>query len=556
MIPAISSRTPVQTAGLRFGNAVSPAFVRFGESGDHFSQSVSPLTRERQRFLQWADAITPTALEKEDPIPLFLPTVNTAQRPDPVRMAENRKTLDLYNRLFPTFLWTGFEGSDPENRWGERWDLNAISGLYDKKNRARQIGKLKDLDIENVRLALPYHKIIEEKSWKTMDHIVRDLRKAGIKISLDLQHFGLPSNYRDNRHPEKSVFLNPAWTDQFVRVARKAVERYFNDIEAITIVNEPLVTNAFSGNHWNEAFPGRDHPEYIHFFVNRALLLGKAAAQARVEIEKVLQAKGERKIFVHNEAVDYKAGIPEDEQQERFITSDLIIGAPWLLESRYRALLTPGAGTDCPMTRWLEKNYIRKNHPEDRTKLVRALDEIRDIHLGFERAFGKTSKADTVFGVDYYITNESGEYAPGRSISHNPRDYAKDLREGHRKGLYGVTLEYWNRYQLPILHTETNMANEWGSRWGQQQLLELAQIARTPLEGAPNPKGEPDDEHFIPVLGFNWYSLMDQYGWDQFLEHHPIDANRNRIGLVSTRDFDERNVTKEVIRDLRAALKK
>ena len=72
------------------------------------------------------------------------------------------------------------------------------------------------------------------------------------------------------------------------------------------------------------------------------------------------------------------------------------------------------------------------------------------------------------------------------------------------------------------------MVNEKSAQWGMQQLLELTQLEKSG----------------IPVLGFTWYSLMDQFGWDRGLDVSPDQSNRNHIGLASLRDYDLRRFAK------------
>ncbi|GAC1592378.1 MAG: family 1 glycosylhydrolase [Hymenobacter sp.] len=66
-------------------------------------------------------------------------------------------------------------------------------------------------------------------------------------------------------------------------------------------------------------------------------------------------------------------------------------------------------------------------------------------------------------------------------------------------GWYNITLEYYRRYRKPVMHTETNVfdAHE-APTWLWKQWVN---ILRMRTEG-------------VPVLGFTWYSLIDQVDWD------------------------------------------
>ncbi len=115
-----------------------------------------------------------------------------------------------------------------------------------------------------------------------------------------------------------------------------------------------------------------------------------------------------------------------------------------------------------------------------------------------------------IMGNDYYATNE-------RIIDHD----GNVVYVGEVFGWYLVTREYYQRYRKPVMHTETNIreeANASGWLWKQWQ-----NVLRLRAEG-------------VPVVGFTWYSLIDQIDWDTALREP--NGNVNALGL-----FDlERNI--------------
>jgi hypothetical protein len=113
-----------------------------------------------------------------------------------------------------------------------------------------------------------------------------------------------------------------------------------------------------------------------------------------------------------------------------------------------------------------------------------------------------------VMGNDYYITNE-------HLLMEN------DVRSpaGEIFGYYVITKQYYDRYRLPVMHTETNMTEEYAVQW---LWKEWAAMVRLREDG-------------VPIVGFTWYSLTDQMDWDTALRE---DAHRvNRLGLY---DLDRR----------------
>ncbi len=93
-----------------------------------------------------------------------------------------------------------------------------------------------------------------------------------------------------------------------------------------------------------------------------------------------------------------------------------------------------------------------------------------------------------VLGNDYYGRNEQLILPDGSRMQ------GEDLM-----GWYGITKSYYFRYLRPLMHTETNVLQpEDAPRWLWKQ---FSNVLRMRADG-------------IPVLGFTWYSLIDQIDWD------------------------------------------
>ena len=93
-----------------------------------------------------------------------------------------------------------------------------------------------------------------------------------------------------------------------------------------------------------------------------------------------------------------------------------------------------------------------------------------------------------IMGNDYYGRNERILLPDGSMCQ------AQDVL-----GWYQITHEYYRRYQKPVMHTETNVfdADEAPS-WIWKQWMNVLRMRK---DG-------------VPVLGFTWYSLIDQIDWD------------------------------------------
>ena len=140
-------------------------------------------------------------------------------------------------------------------------------------------------------------------------------------------------------------------------------------------------------------------------------------------------------------------------------------------------------------------------------------------------------KQHCILGNDYYQLNEHRVFADGHTVA-----------AGETFGYSEITRQYYNRYRLPVMHTETNL---WEGPHGDEAVKwlwkEWANVLRLRNVG-------------IPTVGFTWYSLTDQVDWDTALREQ--NGNVNPLGLFDL-DRKIRNVGKaykQLIADWRNVL--
>ena len=93
-----------------------------------------------------------------------------------------------------------------------------------------------------------------------------------------------------------------------------------------------------------------------------------------------------------------------------------------------------------------------------------------------------------IMGNDYYGRNEKIVLSNGEVRT------SMDVL-----GWYNITLDYYHRYRKPVMHTETNVFDPHEApTWLWKQWVNILRMRN---EG-------------VPVLGFTWYSLIDQVDWD------------------------------------------
>jgi hypothetical protein len=136
-----------------------------------------------------------------------------------------------------------------------------------------------------------------------------------------------------------------------------------------------------------------------------------------------------------------------------------------------------------------------------------------------------------IMGNDYYVTNEHRVSADGSTRA-----------AGEVFGYAEITRLYYERYKLPVMHTETNLSEGPNGDEAVNWLLkECANVVRVRNSG-------------VPIVGFTWYSLTDQVDWDTALRED--NGHVNPLGLYDL-DRNIRAVGKayqQLIRDWRKVL--
>jgi len=362
---------------------------------------------------------------------------------------------------------TGIENSYPTIEWkGKtvRQDELAKTKHYDRWRDDFRV--LKELGIEYLRYGPPYylaHKGPGKYDWSFTDETFDALHKGGTELIVDLCHFGVP-DWMGN-------FQNPDWPGLFVEYAEAFAKR-FPWVRFYTPVNEIFIAATFSAQFgwWNERL------STDRAFVTALKHLCKANVLAMHAILKV----NPNAIFIQSESSQYfHPENPDCENaarrfnEKRFLAFDLSYGHH-LNATVYEYLMDNGMTRD-------EYHWFLQHHVKSRC----------------------------IMGNDYYATNENLVHNDG-SIS----------LSGEIFGYYPITHQYFARYNLPVMHTETNYQDPDAVSWLKK---EWANVHRLKKDG-------------VPILGFTWYSLQDQVDWDTGLRE-----DNNRVNPLGLCDLD-RNI--------------
>jgi beta-glucosidase/6-phospho-beta-glucosidase/beta-galactosidase len=356
---------------------------------------------------------------------------------------------------------TGVEGSYPTIQGGAwRYDQMETTGHYLHWQRDFELAR--EIGATHLRWGPPLHLVYlgpGRFDWTFCDEALAELADYGPEPIIDLCHFGLPT-WLGN-------FQNPEVPDELARYAEAFARRY-PWVRYYTPVNEMYVCAKLSAleGRWN------DQRADERSFVTAAHSLALASIRMMNKITSIRPDA----VFMNSESGEFFQPCCPDpeirriadlENERRFLPLDLIYGHP----------LSP----------------MMRSHLAENGISAAELDRLTQ----------RKAPARAILGVDYYEWNEKLIDSDG-----SPRAL------GELFGWYVIASQYYERYQRPMMHAETNRldardAPRWLWRqWHNVQLLRKAGV---------------------PLVGFTWYSLTDQTDWDIALTE-PL-GRVNPVGL-------------------------
>lgn len=390
--------------------------------------------------------------------------------------------------MVPAFMFaTGIENSSPTIDHGKK-RIDEMAKCCHYKRWQEDFELVQDLGIWFLRYGVPIYRVFlgaDKFDWGFSDQTYNELHRRRIVPIADLCHFGVP-DWIGN-------FQNPDFPKLFAGYARAFAQRY-PWIQLYTPINEMYVCALFSTMYgwWNEQI--QTDRAFVTALKNivKANILG---------MHEILKARPDA-IFIQSESSEYfhaenPSAIRPAEilNAKRFLSLDLNYGRR-VDSEMYEFLLDNG------MTR-AEYHFFLHNH----------------------------LKHHCIMGNDYYVTNE-----------HRVTKDGKTSPSGEVFGYDEITRQYYDRYLLPVMHSETNIQE--GPR-GDEAVYwlwkEWASVLRLRNVG-------------IPIVGFTWYSLCDQVDWDTALRE-----DNGRVNPLGLYDLDRKpravgRAYKQIIYDWRNVL--
>lgn len=383
------------------------------------------------------------------------------------------KTFDLLNGNAANFLWAGgIENTFvPQTRPGHRaLDEYELMGHYE--HWREDLALARELGLKALRWGIPWYKVEPEPGkfdWRWIDEVIPYMTEE-LKILpvIDLMHYGCPFWL-------KREFANKDYPRFVARYAAEFSKRYKDLISFYTPLNEPIINALMCGMRGLWAPYLKGEKGYIRLMIQ----LAKGIVRT-VQAIKEIQPES---VMVHVEATGLTRTVREDlaalaneETHRGYLCYDLISGR-----------LTH----DHLLFSWLVRNGAS---PDD-------LRELQNNKISLD-----------VLGMNFYPQWSTKQlYLDTRG-----RIAFREV-EPEGNGFAELIRDYHNRYQVPIMITETSAvgSDEVRSKWLESS-VSMIKTLRT--EG-------------VPVIGYTWFPLFTMIDWRYRFSVEPLENFYLELGL-------------------------
>lgn len=364
-------------------------------------------------------------------------------------MAPNTGVAEL---PFPRFLWAvGIESSALPHL-----DIDQFAWTQHDRQWRDDLKRVLDAGATHLRYAIPWHWIQPERGrfdWSRADERIDAMCELSIEPVMDVMHFGTPLWL-------KQAVGDAEFPEALEELAARMVERYRDRVKTWCPVNEPLVCALFAGDFgfW---------PPHSRKWRGYMPVLSRIAQATSRALRATRRAAPEATVLLCDSAEHYKTRHDELRGEvalrnvRRFVLMDLVTGR---VDHRH------------PLFAWLTSYGFA------------------EIDIDWLRS---NPQSPDVLGLDYYPHGDwQLEYDSGR---------VRQKRADVPAGLAAVARQYYERYGLPMLVTETSIEGKPINReiWLEQLLDQAAELRS---EG-------------VPLLGLTWWPLLDHLDWDGAMTH-------------------------------------
>jgi beta-glucosidase len=375
------------------------------------------------------------------------------------------------------FLWaTGIEDTFvPQTRPGHR-ALDEYQLMDHYRHWREDLALARELGVSAVRWGVPWYRVEPfqpgEFDWRWTDQVLPYLvQELGITPVVDLVHYGCPFWLRRE-------FASADYPAAVAAYAAAFAERYKELVQWYTPLNEPIVTALYCGQRglWPPYLRGENGYVAILLQVIEGIVATSAA----------LKATDPNAVLVHVEASGLSRTAREDlhavareEQSRTWLTYDLLTGRVTPEHALFPWLVRSGAS------------------PERLATIAERPVPLDLMGLNFYPQWSTTQ---------LYIDRR------GR-LAYQPVE-----QDG--AGFTGLIQQYWDRFRIPIMVTETSARGDETirARW-----LEASVAAIRGLRA----RG-------VPVLGYTWFPLFTMIDWRYRFGRGPLEEYRLELGLYTS----------------------
>ncbi|MBX7174553.1 MAG: family 1 glycosylhydrolase [Pyrinomonadaceae bacterium] len=382
-------------------------------------------------------------------------------------------TTDIFSSSAQDFLWAGGieDTFVPQTRPGHRaLDEYELMGHYthwrEDLSLARQLG------LKALRWGIPWYKVEPEQNkfdWSWTDEVIPYLvEELKILPIIDLMHYGCPFWL-------KNEFANKDYPKYVARYSAEFAKRYQSLISWYTPLNEPIINSLMCGMRGLWAPYLKGDKGYLRLM----LQLAKGIIRTVNSIKEIQP----NSIMVHVEATGLTRTIREDlaplareEQHRGYLCYDLISGRLTHDHLLYSWLIRNGASPDDLLE--LQKHKIKID----------------------------------VLGMNFYPQWSTKQLYLDKRGKIAFRD-----TEPEGGGFAELISEYYHRYQVPIMITETSAvgSEEVRQKWLQSSVSMIKNLRETG----------------VPVIGYTWFPLFTMIDWRYRFSNEPLENFYLELGL-------------------------
>jgi beta-glucosidase/6-phospho-beta-glucosidase/beta-galactosidase len=372
-------------------------------------------------------------------------------------------------------LWAGGieDTFVPQTRPGHRaLDEYELMGHYE--HWREDLSLARELGLKALRWGVPWYKVEPEPGkfdWRWLDEVIPFMvEELKILPIIDLMHYGTP--FWLTRE-----FANKDYPNAVARYAAEFSNRYKSLIKWYTPLNEPIINALMCGMRGLWAPYLKGEKGYLKIMMQLARGIVRT-----VNAIKEIQPDA---VMVHVEATGLTRSISEDlaalareETHRGYLCYDLITG-----RLTHDHLLFP----------WLVRSGVT---PAE-------IDELRRNKISLD-----------VLGMNFYP-----QWSTKQLYIDKRGRLSFQETEPDGEGFPELITDYYNRYQVPIMITETSAvgSHEIRERWLESS---VSMIKNLRASG-------------VPVIGYTWFPLFTMIDWRYRFSNEPLEHFYLELGAYS-----------------------